>query len=332
MSSLPAHTRNTATPRVNATFFDLLKARPAGTSSPENALPWRRRVTEKYLSKLSATKTRTAQKIINYISYRYRIGEYTAQFTYAEIASHLKVCTKTVQRYIHELITAGLLAVVRAGKSAAYSATEHNEAPIYTLLIPRVVKNVHPLSSLKKSVKSLKDNQQKFLLTQVPVTHTERLKACDELKMRVIDLRKVPTRLLAGHLKSTFAAGWCVKDIIEALERNPHGEVYLTRGAGGMRSVLAWLHIRLNAWKTEDGALMGSRTAQRHAEAVIRREQARIQQQKLIREKAQPVVVPSRGLEAMRLMREFLKTWARYGLAHATVLYPEQARAVNEEP
>ena len=332
MSSLPAHTRNTATPRVNATFFDLLAARPAGTASPENALPWRRRVTQKYLNKLSATKTRTAQKIINYISYRYRIGEYTAQFTYAEIAAHIGVCTKTIQRYIHELIRARLLAVVKAGKSVAYSSTEQNEAPIYTLLVPVREKNVHPLSSLKKSVKSLKDNKKNFLLTQVPVSHSERVAACDELKMRVIDLRKVPTRLLARHLKSTFAAGWCVKDIIEALERNPHGEVYLTRGAGGMRSVLAWLHIRINAWKTEDDVLMGSRTAQRHAEAVIRREQARIQQQKLLREKAQPVVVPSRGLEAMRLMREFLKVRARYGLAHAAVLYPDQARAVSEEP
>ena len=332
MSSIPVTPAHSTILRVNATFFELLAARPTGTASPENALPWRRRADQEYLSKLSATKTRTAQKIINYISYRYRIGEYTAQFTYAEIASHLGVCTKTIQRYIHELIRAGLLAVVRAGRSALYSKTEQNEAPIYTLLVPVREENVHPLSSLKKSVKSLKDNQQKFLLTQVPVTHTERLKACDELKMRVIDLRRVPTRLLAGHLKSTFAAGWCVKDVLEALERDPHGGVYLTRGAGGMRSSLAWLHIRINAWKTEDGVLMGSRTAQRHAEAVIQREQARIQQQKLIREKAQPVVVPSRGLEAMRLMREFLKARARYGLAHAAVLYPEQARAVNEEP
>lgn len=329
MSSLPVTPAHSTTLRVNATFFDLLAARPAGTASPENALPWRRRADQEYLSKLSATKTRTAQKIINYISYRYRIGEYTAQFTYAEIASHLKVCTKTVQRYIHELITAGLLAVVRAGKSAAYSATEHNEAPIYTLLIPRVVKNVHPLNSLKKSVKSLKDNQQKFLLTQVPVTHTERLKACDELKMRVIDLRRVPTRLLAGHLKSTFVAGWCVRDVIEALERDPHGEVYLTRGAGGMRSVLAWLHIRLNAWKSEDDLLLPSPTRVRYEEQVRLRAEAVARQREIARRLAEPVVVPARGLEKMRLMREFLKAKARWGVERAGVLYPEQAAAIQ---
>ena len=329
MSSLPVRHRDTTTLRANATFFELLAARPSGTVSPENALSWRRRVTQKYLSTLSAIKARTARKIIDYVSYRYRIGEYTAQFTYQEVASHIGVCTKTIQRYVHELIKYGLLAVVRAGRSAAFSPMEQNEAPIYTLLIPSEEKNVHPLSSLKKSVKSLKDNKKNFLLTQVPTSHSERVAACEELKMRVIDLRKVPTFLLMKHLKKTFVTGWCVKDIIEALERRPEGEVYLTRGAGGMRSSLAWLHIRLNAWKTEEGALMVSRTAQRHAEAAARREQARVQQQKLIHEMAQPVVVPSRGLEKMRLMREFLKVRARYGADEAARLYPEQAELIN---
>ena len=330
MSSLPVTPAHSTTLRVNATFFDLLAARPAGTSSPENALPWRRRVTEKYLSKLSATKAATAQKVMDYISYRYRIGEYTAQFTYAEIASHLKVCTKTVQRYIHELITAGLLAVVRAGKSAAYSATEHNEAPIYTLLIPRVVKNVHPLSSLKKSVKSLKDNTKKFPLTSVIKTVSDRWAATQRLKEEVLDLRKIPTALLAGHLKKTFAAGWCVKDIIEALERTPDGEVYLTRGAGGMRSVLAWLHIRLNAWKTEEGLLLPSPTRIRYVEQVKARAEAVARQRRIERELAEPVVIPVAGLEKMRLMREFLKVRARYGAVEAARRYPEQAELIEK--
>ena len=330
MSSLPVRHRDTATPRANATFFELLTARPAGTASPENALPWRRRVTEKYLSKLSATKTRTAQKIIDYVSYRYRIGEYTAQFTYQEVASHIGVCTKTIQRYVHELIKLRLLAIVKAGRSALYSKTEHNEAPIYTLLIPSEEENVHPLSSLKKSVKSLKDNKKKFLLTQVPVSHSERVAACEELKMRVIDLRKVPTFLLVKHLKKTFAAGWCVKDIIEALERTPDGEVYLTRGAGGMRSVLAWLHIRLNAWKTDEGLLLPSPTRIRYEEQVEARAQAVARQRRIERELAEPVVVPVAGLEKMRLMREFLKVKARYGVVEAARLYPEQAELVEK--
>lgn len=329
MSSLPVRHRDTATPRANATFFDLLAARPAGTASPDNALPWRRRVAQKYLSTLSATKARTARKIIDYISYRYRIGEYTAQFTYAEIASHIGVCTKTAQRYIHELIKHRLLAIVRKGRSAAYSRTKHNEAPIYTLLIPYDTrKNVHHLSSLKKSVKSLKDNNQKFLLTQAPVVHSERLAACEELKIRVIDLRKVPTFLLAKHLKKTFAAGWCLKDIIEALERTPDGDIYLTRGAGGMRSPLAWLHIRLNAWKTEEGLLLPSPTRIRYEEQVKVRAEAVARQRRIERELAEPVVVPVAGLEKMRLMREFLRVRARYGVVEAARLYPEQAQAV----
>lgn len=328
MSSLPVRHRDTATLRANATFFDLLAARPAGTASPDNALPWRRRVAQKYLSTLSATKARTARKIIDYISYRYRIGEYTAQFTYAEIASHIGVCTKTVQRYLHELIKHRFIAVVRKGRSALYSQTEHNEAPIYTLLIPCEGENVHPLSSLKKSVKSLKDNKQKFLLTQVPVTHSERVTACEELKIRVLDLRKVPTFLLVKHLKKTFAAGWCLKDIINALERTPDGDIYLTRGAGGMRSPLAWLHIRLNAWKTEEGLLLPSPTRIRYEEQVKVRAEAVARQRRIERELAEPVVVPVAGLEKMRLMREFLRVRARYGVVEAARLYPEQAQAV----
>lgn len=328
MSSLPVRHRDTATLRANATFFDLLAARPAGTASPDNALPWRRRVAQKYLSTLSATKARTARKIIDYISYRYRIGEYTAQFTYAEIASHIGICTKTVQRYIHELLAHRLLAIVRKGRSALYSQTEHNEAPIYTLLIPYEEENVYPLSSLKRSVKSLKDNKQKFLLTQVPVTHSERVAACEELKIRVLDLRKVPTFLLVKHLKKTFAAGWCVKDIIEALERTPDGEVYLTRGAGGMRSPLAWLHIRLNAWRNDEGTLIPSPTRVKYEEQMKARNEAVARQRKIAQVLAEPVVVPARGLEKMRLMREFLKVKARYGALEAARLYPEQAQAV----
>lgn len=330
MSSLPVRHRETATPRANATYMDLLTARPAGMASPENALPWRRRVAQKYLSTLSATKARTAQKIIDYVSYRYRIGEYTAQFTYAEIASHIGICTKTVQRYIHELIRAGLLAFVRAGRSALYSKTEHNEAPIYTLLISSKGENVHPLSSLKKSVKSLKDNTKKFPLTSVIKTVSDRWAATQRLKEEVLDLRRVPTFLLAKHLKKTFAAGWCVKDIIEALERTPDGEVYLTRGAGGMRSSLAWLHIRLNAWKTEEGLLLPSPTRIRYEEQVKVRAEAVARQRRIERKLAEPVVVPVAGLEKMRLMREFLKVRARYGVEKAARLYPEQAQAVAE--
>lgn len=330
MSSLPVRHRNTTTPRANATFFERLAARPSGTVSPENALPWRRRVVQKYLSTLSATKARTARKIIDYVSYRYRIGEYTAQFTYQEVASHIGVCTKTIQRYVHELIKYGLLAIVRAGRSAPFSPTEQNEAPIYTLLIPSEEENVHPLNSLKKSVKSLKDNKKNFLLTQVPVSHTERVSACEELKMRVIDLRKVPTFLLVTHLKKTFTTGWCVKDIIEALERTPDGEVYLTRGAGGMRSPLAWLHIRLNAWKTDEGLLLPSPTRIRYEEQVKARAETIARQRRIERELAEPVVVPSRGLEKMRLMREFLKVRARYGTEEAARLYPEQAELIEK--
>lgn len=328
MPSVPVQSRNSARARANATLFDLIKARPTGTQSPDNALPWRRYTAQKYLANLSATKAKTAQKIIDYISYRYRLGEYTAQFTYAEIASHLRICTKTVQRYIHELIKNRLLAVVRAGKSAAFSKTEANEAPIYTLLVPGV-KNVHPLSSFKKCVKSLKDRTKIFPLTAVVESAAGRWKAAERLKDEVLDLQKVPTVLLVKHLGKIFAAGWCVQDIIRALEQDSEGIVYQTRGAGGMRSCLAWLHIRVNAWKYDDGSLPPSPTRIQRKQAEAQRERLIQQQKQILEEMNRPKVVPVRGLEKMRLMREYLKVKRFKGAVEAARLYPEQAQLVE---
>lgn len=329
MSSVSVYLRSTARPRANATPFELLKARPTGTQSPHNALPWRRYTAQKYLAHLSATKAKTAQKIINYISYRYRLSEYTAQFTYAEIASHLGICTKTVQRYIHDLIAHRLLSLVRSGKSAPYSSTRANEAPIYTLLVP-VGKNVHPLKTFKKSVKSLKDSNQKFSLTAVVESASDRWRATERLKEEVLDLRKVPTVLLVGHMRKIFAAGWCVKDVLVALEQSPEGEVYQSRGAGGMRSVLAWLHLRVNAWKGVDGVLPSSPTRVRREQVEVERERLVEQQREVVRELGRPRVVPVRGLEQVRLMREYLKVKGRYGVVEAARLYPEQAQLVGD--
>ena len=328
MSSVSVYLRSTARPRANATPFELIKARPTGTYSPENALPWLKHVREKYFSTLSATTTKTAQKIVHYIAYRYRLGEYTTQFTYAEVASHIGKCTKTIQRYIHQLIKKGLIAVVRPGKSAAHSQTQANEAPIYTLLLP-AVKNVHPLKTFKKSVKSLKDNTKNFPLTAVVGSAADRWAATERLKNEVLDLRKVPTVLLVKHLGKIFAAGWCVQDIIRALEQDSEGIVYQTRGAGGMRSILAWLHIRVDAWKYDDGSLPPSPTRVRCKEAEAERERLIQQQQQVFEEMNRPKVVPVWGLSQVRLMREYLKVKRFKGAVEAARLYPEQAQLVE---
>lgn len=328
MYSLPAPHRVSARARVNATPFELIKARPTGTYSPENALPWLKYVREKYFSTLSATTTKTAQKIVHYIAYRYRLGEYTAQFTYAEIASHIGKCTKTIQRYIHQLIKKGLIAVVRPGKSAAHSSTQANEAPIYTLLLP-AVKNVHPLKTFKKSVKSLKDSTKNFPLTAVVESAADRWAAAERLKEEVLDLRKVPTVLLVKHLGKIFAAGWCVQDIIRALEEDSEGVLYQTRGAGGMRSCLAWLHIRVNAWKHDDGSLTPSPTRLRRKQAEAERERLIQQQKQILEEMNRPKVVPVRGLNQVRLMREYLRVKRFKGAVEAARLYPEQAKMLK---
>lgn len=173
-------------------------------------------------------------------------------------------------------------------------------------------------------------SNQKFPSTQIPAGRSERLAAADRLKDEVIDLRRVPTQLLAGHLRKVFASGWCIRDIVRALEKTPAGEVYQTRGAGGMRSVLAWLHLRLKAWGSEDdGSLLPSPTANERAEAQRVREVAITREQATRTRLAKAQVVPVRGLEQVRLMREFVKVKNRWGLNEAARLYPEQAQLLE---
>lgn len=135
--------------------------------------------------------------------------------------------------------------------------------------------------------------------------------------------------LLVKHLGKIFAAGWCVQDIIRALEEDSEGIIYQTRGAGGMRSVLAWLHLRVNAWKGEDGVLPSSPTRVQREQARVERERLIAQQKQILEEMNRPKVVPVRGLEQVRLMREYLKVKRFKGAVEAARLYPEQAQLVE---
>lgn len=96
-----------------------------------------------------------------------------------------------------------------------------------------------------------------------------------------------------------------------------------------MRSILAWLHIRVNAWKCDDGSLPPSLTRVRRKEAEAERERLVQQQKQVMRELSRPRVVPVRGLEQVRLMREYLKVKSRYGAEEAARRYPEQAKMLE---
>lgn len=98
-----------------------------------------------------------------------------------------------------------------------------------------------------------------------------------------------------------------------------------------MSSPLAWLHIRLNVWKTENGVLPPSPTATAYAEALEQRQKLINQQQQVLEEMRAPRVVPVPGLEKVRLMREYLKYKQRFGAEKAAQRYPEQAQLLEEK-
>lgn len=92
-----------------------------------------------------------------------------------------------------------------------------------------------------------------------------------------------------------------------------------------MRSSLAWLHIRVNAWKYDDGSLPPSPTRIRRKQAEAERERLIAQQKQILEEMSRPKVVPVRGMSQVRLMREYLKVKRFKGAVEAARLYPEQA-------
>ena len=102
-----------------------------------------------------------------------------------------------------------------------------------------------------------------------------------------------------------------------------------------MRSVTAWLHMRLNAWKTREGQIMPSREATRAGQAAKRREQAiEAEKQILARRKrrqntpandAAGVGVWGAGLSRAAAMREYLRIKERFGAAEAEKKFPAVA-------
>lgn len=89
---------------------------------------------------------------------------------------------------------------------------------------------------------------------------------------------------------------------------------------------MAWLHVRVNAWKYDDGSLPSSPTRIRREQAEAKRERLVQQQKQVLEEMNRPKVVPVRGLEQVRLMREYLKVKRFKGAVEAARLYPEQAQ------
>lgn len=89
------------------------------------------------------------------------------------------------------------------------------------------------------------------------------------------DLRRIALKPILTETTRFFRAGWQVADILHALETRPDGSRYDTSGSGGMRSVQAWLRLRLKAWMKDSQPLVAPSRAKAQADAARKAEQAR---------------------------------------------------------
>lgn len=112
-----------------------------------------------------------------------------------------------------------------------------------------------------------------------------RLQAAAELQFLVLPLRRETTAWVAHVCKPFFELGWTIADIQHALDWRPDGTTWPHSGADTVRSIRAFIHVRLGAWVTESGQVMRSHNQRLQAEAsrmkAVRaaEAQARAQQQ-----------------------------------------------------
>lgn len=102
------------------------------------------------------------------------------------------------------------------------------------------------------------------------------------IQREALELRKMTMKSLASMLKPYFEAHWTIADVLIALEQRPDGTAWDTNGAGGMRSIRAWIRTRLNPWTSAHGPIEPI-----SAQAQRRWEQEKQQQQKDAHEAAQ---------------------------------------------
>ncbi|WP_197964398.1 hypothetical protein [uncultured Corynebacterium sp.] len=93
------------------------------------------------------------------------------------------------------------------------------------------------------------------------------------------DLRRIALKPLLAETTRFFRAGWQVADILHALETRSDGSDWETSGADGMRSVQAWLRLRLKEWLKDSQPMTAPSRIKSQAEAARKAEQARQQAQ-----------------------------------------------------
>lgn len=328
---------------------------PKGCTSPRNIVIWKNRIfASSFYEQLPAGKKKRFHDFVMAMLPWHQPQLHYIQITREKIATTIGCSLKTISRYFSLLIQEGFLALVAPGKSKEKSKLGINEAPVYAPCVQRegvdssLNENfVHPFVNLSKNLnpfnartrknssrrpQGCKDSDQKIktLNPYQPVIAPEgtkkaqralELQAAATLRERAIDLRELSLPHLASLCRRFFKAGWCVKDILQALEENPSGDKYTTNGAGGMRSKAAWLCLRLKAWLTDANTPLPSpveTASQKRGQELAQRAKERRQElARLAKSKPMPTVIKKR-LQYQRLVRD-------RGIDFALKQYPEFA-------
>jgi hypothetical protein len=124
---------------------------------------------------------------------------------------------------------------------------------------------------------SLVPKRQQLATGQSPIAEDAQLKHLARCLQHhsPADLRRIALKPILTETARFFRAGWQVADVLHALETRPDGTAWETNGAGGMRSVQAWLRLRLKAWLKDSQPMTAPSRLKSQAEAARRAEQAR---------------------------------------------------------
>jgi hypothetical protein len=133
------------------------------------------------------------------------------------------------------------------------------------------------------------------------------------------DLRRIGLKPILTETRAFFRAGWQVADILHALETIPDGNRYDTSGSGGMRSVQAWLRLRLKAWTKDSQPATAPSRLKAQAEAARKAEQAR-QRAQVTAARKQPAPKDSPARMAVRRKTAIIRCGSEQAARHQ---YPE---------
>lgn len=102
-------------------------------------------------------------------------------------------------------------------------------------------------------------------------TGRQRLRAAEALREASPLLRRISPRALRSLLTPYWAAGWCGRDVLYAIDHQPDGTPWSAYDIAELRNPASFVAWRLRSWLTTDGEPLPSRSFLIDLEAAERR-------------------------------------------------------------